>query len=360
MRVINVRNVHQALPQALQILDESGVRRGSRNGPVVMVPGGVTTVYERPCERVMFWPQRDANPAFHLYESLWMLAGRNDVAPLLRYAKQMAEYSDDEVTLHGAYGYRWRHFRTGIEPYERFRPREYVDQLAVIARRLKADPDDRRCVLQMWSPELDLDSPGKDVPCNTTTLFQRDQDGRLDLTVFCRSNDIVWGCYGANSVHFSMLLEYMALWIGCPVGTYTQVSVNWHAYVDKYEELDTLPRPGMAPFGAWDSYANYEVESTVLAGSIEQVDLAIQELLHTADREFQCIGMNQKYSGSYWFNVFFSVLKAHHIWRTLPAPERYIESLKCLGPNSSDWGRAMREWIMRRHDAWKRKMEGTK
>ncbi len=80
MNVISVRNVHEALPEALRFLRQTGVPRDSRNGAVLQAPCPVTTVYRRPDERVLFWPERDANPFFHFMESLWMLAGRNDVA----------------------------------------------------------------------------------------------------------------------------------------------------------------------------------------------------------------------------------------------------------------------------------------
>jgi hypothetical protein len=56
---------------------------------------------------------------------------------------------------------------------------------------------------------------------------------RLDLTVCCRSNDALWGAYGANAVHFSILQEYLAAKIGCGIGTYYQFSNNFHVYVDE-------------------------------------------------------------------------------------------------------------------------------
>src|SRR6185312_3077911 len=67
MKVLEVRNVHEALPRALRLLRQEAVYRESRNGPVYVTPYPVTTVYNRPSERVMLWPQRDANPFFHLY-----------------------------------------------------------------------------------------------------------------------------------------------------------------------------------------------------------------------------------------------------------------------------------------------------
>ena len=82
----------------------------SRSGSVIEFPSPVTTTYKRPEERVLFYKNRDANPFFHLFESIWMLAGRDDVKYLSNFNKRMEEYSDDGHTLHGAYGYRWREY----------------------------------------------------------------------------------------------------------------------------------------------------------------------------------------------------------------------------------------------------------
>jgi hypothetical protein len=50
---------------------------------------------------------RDANPFFHVMETLWMLAGRNDLPWLVRFNKRFASYSDDGGnTQPGAYGYQ--------------------------------------------------------------------------------------------------------------------------------------------------------------------------------------------------------------------------------------------------------------
>lgn len=227
MRTLNVRNVNQALPQALRLLRAEGERRESRYGPVLVHPRPVATDYERPEERVVFWADRDANPFFHLFEGIWMLAGRNDVAPLLRFNSRMAEFSDDGVTLHGAYGKRW---------YSHFG----VDQLEAILSVLKQNPDDRRQILQIWDPVADLGRAGKDLPCNQSVHFTRNARGALDATVFCRSNDAVWGTYGSDAVCFSMLLEYAARSSGFPVGRYCQVSSNWHGYLATVEPLTPL------------------------------------------------------------------------------------------------------------------------
>jgi hypothetical protein len=59
----------------------------------------------------------------------------------------------------------------------------------------------------------------------------------LDITVCCRSNDIIWGAYGANAVQFSVLQEYLAARVGVGVGRYYQVSNNFHVYESELERL---------------------------------------------------------------------------------------------------------------------------
>lgn len=342
MRVLTVRNVHSGFPRALEFMRDVGERRGSRNGDVFVAPWPVTTVYEKPCERVMFWPQRDANPFFHFYEALWMLAGRNDVAPLERYVKNSINYSDDGTTLHGAYGYRWRqHFRR--------------DQLAPIAEELKRDPTSRRCILQMWDCTEDLARNGKDLPCNTVASFQRGTDGALNLVVFCRSNDIIWGCYGANAVQFSMLLEYMATWIGCPVGTYTQVSVNWHAYDSAPWHNVSEIRPDRANYTP-DPYADRHVYSTPMCGPIVELDKEIEQLLKFADddSEKDINHVKAMVGGSQWAYQGFVLLAAHKIFKKEEAPRKYQDAMKLLGEADSrmDWIVAARDWIQRRYETY--------
>jgi Thymidylate synthase len=343
MRVLIARNVHEALPLGLRLLEQEGLRRESRNGPVLVSPWPVTTVYERPCERVLFWPERDANPFFHLYESLWMLAGRNDVKPLLRYAKNMASFSDDGRTLHGAYGYRWR--RWFEKP---------LDQLMVIAQVLRENPDDRRSILQMWDASSDLGKMGKDLPCNTMASFQRDAEGRLNLTVFCRSNDIIWGAYGANAVHFSMLLEYMALWIGCPVGVYNQVSVNWHGYLNTLAPLEGKWRDWI-DFAGWveDPYQMMVVKPTLMADTFTRVgDLneAIKEILDCADTEHMRDRGSPSLTTYPWTANVWKVLEAHEAYRNAPKEQRYDDALKILDEanQENDWVVAAQQWFARR------------
>lgn len=227
----------------------------SRNGDVLMIEEPVVITYGQPRERVLLNQARDANPYFHMYESLWMLAGRNNLAPLEYYVSTFGQFSDDGKTLNGAYGHRWRYATKVVPAQEETQFNELVDtleyrsvdQLSVLIDHLKANPTSRRAVLQMWNVEDDLlkvDS-SRDVCCNLSVMFSLretpynapvgvEDNGRtcLDMTVTNRSNDLIWGTLGANAVHFSFLQEYMACCLGVEVGVYNQFSNNQHVYTD--------------------------------------------------------------------------------------------------------------------------------
>lgn len=339
MRVIRARNVHEALPEAIDLLLREGREEQSRNGPVLVHPEPVTTVYERPRERVVLWPERDANPFFHLYEALWMLGGRNDVASLTRFVKRMSDFSDDGVTFHGAYGRRWR--------------RSFgLDQLRYIAASLAADPSNRRQVLQMWNAPTDLidQNAKRDVPCNLIAHLQI-VFGALDMTVFCRSNDIIWGCYGANAVHFSVLQEYLATRIGVPVGKYWHISNNWHAYPATLEPVKVLAdyraQPPYDAFSRANPYNGFVQPFPLCSTPPEDW---YQELVMFLDMEGEAIG----YRDPFFRFVALPMMAAHTTYSTLGTPERYEQALAlCKGIKATDWQAACQGWIERRYETWK-------
>jgi thymidylate synthase len=226
---ITGHNVNEVYPEALWKMKIMGVKQDSRNGMVLRIPGPVVTTYVDPTQRMLLDERRDANPFFHIFEGVWMLAGRHDVGWIMAFNTNITQFSDDGITLHGAYGYRWRnHFGH--------------DQLIWIINHLRAFPQSRRAVLQMFDPEVDQDwivGASRDIPCNTGIYFEI-VDNQLNMTVTCRSNDMIWGCYGSNVVHMSMLQEFIADSLGIAVGTYTQFSNNFHIYERHWNLLENV------------------------------------------------------------------------------------------------------------------------
>jgi thymidylate synthase len=323
-----------------------GVQRDSRNGPVKVMPDPVTTVYERPRERVMFLPERDCNPFFHFMECLWMMSGRRDVEWISRFNNGMANYTDNGVNFHGAYGYRWRnHF--SVTEYEQpgamhHRPiatTHVIDQLATIAATLKANPDDRRTVLQMWDATSDLGFEGKDFPCNLIITFRINVAGHLDMTVFNRSNDMIWGAYGANAVHMSFMQEVMASWIGVPVGRYWQISTNFHAYLDTLKKVEPL----LSQSAGFTDYELNMVKPLNIVNS--PIETWFSELYMFMTEGANVMG----YTDPFFRRVAVPMMLSWEKWKDKSNPDR-VEMAIASAENivATDWRKACIEWLERR------------
>ena len=333
MKVINARNVNDALLLGLDLFQFKGNYRvqESRNGTTYEALEPVTTVYKTPLERVCLIKQRDANPFFHFIESLWMLAGHNDLKPLTYFVKSMEDFSDDGETLWGAYGYRWKTYFL-------------KNQLAIIIKMLKKNPEDRRCVLQMWDPVHDLDKQGKDVPCNTNIYFKI-RDNKLNMTVCNRSNDMLWGAYGANVVHMSVLQEYIATCLEIEVGVYRQVSDSFHIYLNpvwdkvKHMEIDIYTyRDIKNPYDTLDDY-----KPSLLFKDVDVLDWELNRFFNMHPMDIESYTDN-------WVNPAFTdiaipMLQVHRAY-TMKNFEEVYDKINLI--KASDWRTACLDWVRKR------------
>ena len=331
--VIHARNVNDAFSNAVWWLRVAGLRESSRNGDVLVSPGPVITEYSNPCERILWEHRRDANPTFHLMEAIWMLAGQNDVTWLLPFNARFAEYAEAGKMMHGAYGHRWREFFGH-------------DQIHAAIKELEANPASRRVVLGMWHPTADQGTDAKDIPCNTHIYFDCRGD-RLNMTVCCRSNDILWGAYGANVVHMSMLQELIAFGVGVPVGVYRQMSNNFHAYTSVPQMADFLANP---PSGAQDEYKMGTVDPTpLLTGNHESVG----NFLLDCETMVGCDPRSpQRAPVSLFYTEFFRKVAApmfnQYCARKYQEVTVDTDDMLERFPPRSDWGLAFYQWLERR------------
>lgn len=356
MLVNKADTVSQALSNGLHYLRVGGIKQPSRVGDVIVSRMPVMTVYQNPLNRVLFSPIRDANPFFHVMEALWMLAGRDDLPWLTQFNKRFASYSDDGgQTQPGAYGYRWRNYFG-------------YDQLETIITELKHNPQTRRAVLAMWDGGTrptkvggdlyyneglgDLMSAiagSNDVPCNTHAYFDT-IDGKLNMTVCCRSNDILWGAYGANAVHFSFLLEYVAAATGIPMGVYRQFSNNFHMYTNVVAEEHIMPL--VRDVEASDRYLTGSYASrTYVQPDLRRVPLVAADeepLAYTLDTFFQHENVMDP---SFSFGVRFMDTVAAPMYRAWQAhkDKDYRTAIEIAETvKAEDWKIACVEWLQRR------------
>jgi thymidylate synthase len=349
----------------------------SRNGNVLTLEEPLTVTYSNPTERVLFNEARDANPFMHLYESLWMLAGRNDVAPMSYYSSKIKDYSDDGKTFNGAYGYRWRqHYyggpRLAYVDEQDWCNRESVDQIKILIDHLKRKPDSRRAVLSMWSVEDDLlkIDESKDVCCNLNVMFRlrNVDDGTmsfredrrnplvpipgttkigksyLDMTVTNRSNDMIYGLLGANYVHFTILQEYMAAHLGVEVGKYHHTTNNLHVY-------DWNWKPEL-----WLNSPDVIVETVdgklPLVKDPVQFDKELPEIVEL----FSGGDSKDLKDTTYWKEPFFKDV-AYPMFMAFRSHKRrrYLDALQwCIFIKSDDWRLVCETWIRKRRDNYER------
>lgn len=386
----NVNSAFRGLVQGIHTGEIPTVTMPSRVGEVLQVEEPVIVSYSHPRERVLFNPARDANCFFHLYESLWMLAGRNDVAPLNYYASDYGKItSDDGVTANGAYGYRWRHagqhvengtsMDGGIRPF--VIPGE--DQLRILIEHLRRKPQSRRAVLQMWNVEDDLlrIDITNDVCCNLSVMFSiengtckecsgtgldhpcsakarntdddtcpkckgtpSDQPRYLNITVTNRSNDLIWGMLGANVVHFSFLQEYVAAHLGLDVGTYNQITNNLHVYTERWE-----PEKWLAD-DAPDYYSDVHMHKGRLVCDPSLFDTECARFVESwhCTPQTDCV----KYSEPFLQNVAQPMMSAFH-YHKLRYYKQAGQELQRI--KADDWAQAAGTWIHKRQQNWERK-----
>ena len=326
MRCFYVRNVSEALYQVKLAIEEEGVKVETRNGTALEFPTPVMTTYTHSRERVLFYSERDANPFFHFMESLWMLAGRNDVEWISQFNGRISTYSDDGEYFHGAYGFRWREWFG-------------EDQLKTAIHRLKTYPNDRRTVVGMWDPWEDLQTynDGKDYPCNTQIYFWS-RENKLNMTVVNRSNDMIWGAYGANAVHMSVLLEYMAARCGMKVGTYYQFSNNLHAYVDVLEKMSgILGTPDYDPYACINEDGSHYIPPPIVTDP-KSFDEELEQWFESPDTKFTNTWLHEVASP-----MFYS-------WQHHKSQEKVEAVLEAALIKDEAWSQACVEWLSRRYD----------
>lgn len=174
---------------------------------------------------------RKVNEKFMHREAAWIVSGDNRLSFLTSVMKSYANYSDNGVTLEGAYGPK------------------VIDQLNYVVDSIQNDNDTRQAVINIWR---ERPRPSKDIPCTLSMQFlmrqREDGTNRLDMVTTMRSNDIVLG-YTYDVYTFSMVANAVRLLlkergIDIPLdedGSYGNLYVNpgsLHIYERHYDQVE--------------------------------------------------------------------------------------------------------------------------
>lgn len=161
------------------------------------------------------------------------------------------------------------------------------NQLPQVIKILADDESTRQAVANVWRSD-ELESDSFDVPC-TVTLGWSIRDGKLDMNVAMRSNDVFLGV-PYDFTMFTRLQLTLAWALGVSIGTYTHSAWSCHIYKQDLEKLDRLVSPEKitpSPVPAYgfdvryDSVPGERTPSTALARLMRARTWAKQAMLAT-------------------------------------------------------------------------------
>ena len=236
-----------------------------------------------------------------LGELLWILAGSNALDFIEHYIAEYRKFSDDGLTVFGAYGPRM----FGRRPH---------DQLARVISSLKGKPDSRQAVVQLFD-RSDTLKPHSDIPCTCTLQFVI-RDNRLHLLASMRSND-AWLGLPHDVFAFTMIQELVARSLGVELGEYKHSVGSLHLYdrddkkAIRYLEEGWQPRRPMRPMPQGDPWA-----------SVRTI-LNFEETLRNGDG---CTLDPRDFMDSYWADLA-TLLIVHKAGKT-PGNQNEIRRLK--------------------------------
>jgi hypothetical protein len=167
---------------------------------------------------------------------------------------------------------------------------------------------------------------------------------------------MLWGAYGANVVHMSVLQEYVATMIGVEMGEYRQVSDSFHIYLfgknptwDKVKDLTINPytfRHLKNPYDRIDS------EHVPLITDTEVFEWELKRFftIHPNDFDLHLDG---------WENPAFKDIAVPMMIVFAKHKEKnYLESYKALSKiKALDWRTACHNWIRKRDTAYNNKAD---
>jgi thymidylate synthase len=244
---INGNNFNELALNVYKDVLTNGRVQPSRNGDIHCINNAVLNL-KNPASRHLYLEGRNSNPISQIAETFWVMAGDDRIDPYLSFFLPRAkDYSDDGVTWRGAYG-----------------PRLYMyDQLQEAVNVFVNDGwETRHSVIQILLPELDSkvgmeiiaydckntgqvnkgndECTTKDRPCNNEIVMfmTPNEDGTysLNLNIFQRSGDAIWGALNINVFEWTFLQELVANTLNqrmdetVVLGEYTHFVTNLHIY----------------------------------------------------------------------------------------------------------------------------------
>jgi thymidylate synthase len=227
MEKLEFENVNDAQLYFVRQLMESGQpveTRGFKTLELSPVFFSVTN----PRKRITTLSGRNWNFAAALGELSWHLATSNEVDFIANYLSGWKNYSEDNKRITGScYGKR-------IFEADKNGRNKWADIIDL----LRNDIHSRRAVISLLDSEIHINASVSDISCTVSLQFLV-RNGKIDLIVNMRSNDIIWGL-PYDFFFFSYLQELMSFELNMPIGTYYHLAGSMHIYERHYEMANRI------------------------------------------------------------------------------------------------------------------------
>ena len=174
-----------------------------------------TFCIEDPNSSLIYIPGRNFSLVHAIHESFLIFCDDNHVKVAGYFNKNIEQFSDDGETLYGSYGHR------------------VAAKMQGVLDKLKEDHDTRQALLTIHRVD-DSIVKTKDPPCTITLQFTI-RDEKLNMHVYMRSNDIVWGTPYDVFV-FTTIQKVFANTLGIPIGKYYHTATSLHMYERDFEK----------------------------------------------------------------------------------------------------------------------------
>lgn len=316
---------------------EEGIPRDTRGVKSWEFPFPTMIKITNPLARFVTLPTRKWNLFLPYAESLWLASGCNDLDMIGCYLPRMKDFSDDDFFLRGGYGPRLRKYNGNEKDYkisfkenssEKYSFKE-IDQVKYIIEKLKSDKYSRQAIITISDPSKDFFLENtlkktKDFPCTSLLQFQVNSESKkLDLTVYLRSNDLIWGATAVNIFNYTYIQEYVAQILGLEIGDYYHITNNLHYYEHHKHLLEDLANIEE------DSIADEFFVYNKTFSSLEEFDLNIKKL---SEWEYyfrkgltrQVIDLNSDYFND-WAKVLALKLKGENMEFSNPILNKLTE-----------------------------------
>ncbi len=181
-----------------------------------------------PGNSIVSLKSRNANKNYLKNELKWYLSGSLDAKDITKHSKFWDKLKDSNGTINSNYGF--------LALKEKFNG---ISQYEWCINSINNDVNTRQAVINYNQPKHKYDT-NRDFVCTLAQHFMV-RNGKLDSTVFMRSNDLIFGLT-YDLPWFCLIQKRMAKNLNLKLGTYRHYAASLHVYEKHFSMLKNISK----------------------------------------------------------------------------------------------------------------------